>query len=109
MQPSKEWLEKMGDLEDQVACVSVGVDPHPWRSWFCRTFFPSKHCFAPEAPSEFKDCVTVHSITKLGFIDRLRCLVTGVVIVTTRTVTENEVGRTVTASTCHIGLSAKDW
>lgn len=69
--------------------------------------FPAKHCFAPKAPSEFEDCIHGHAITKLSWADRLRVLFTGVVVTSWRTVTENKVGRTVNAATCHIG-TAKD-
>ena len=108
MKPSKEWLSKMGDLEDQVPSVYVNsveeYRPTIWERirW---KLFPAKHCFAPEAPADFKDCLTVHTLTKLTFLDRVRVLVTGVIVNTTRTATENEIGRCITASTCHIGTS----
>lgn len=67
--------------------------------------FPSRHCFAPEAPSGFKDCIYGRAVTKLSWMDRIRVLLTGVVVTSWRTVTENEVGNTVSAATCHIGTS----
>lgn len=104
---NKEWLTKMADEEDKVSSVSCGAweQPLTWRQRLRMRLFPSKHCFAPESPGEWKDCVTVHSTTKLDWIDRLRALITGVICVTCRTVTENEVGNTKSASTCHIGTS----
>lgn len=72
-----------------------------WR----RRLFPIKHCFCPEAPADWKDCVTIHSQTKLSWADRLRVLLTGVVITHSRTVTENEVGQSVTAMEVYIGTA----
>lgn len=80
-------------------------DPRTRLQKFRDRLFPARHCFAPEAPSEFKDCIHGHAITKLGFADRLRVLLTGVVVTSWLTVTENEVGRTVNAATCHIGTA----
>ena len=67
--------------------------------------FPARHCFLPDAPSEFKDCIHGCATTRLCFLDRLRVLVTGVVVTNWKTVTENEVGRTITSATCHVGMS----
>lgn len=90
----------------ETGCYSA---PYPRTRFqkFRDKLFPSKHCFAPEAPGEFKDCIHGHAITKLSWTDRLRVLLTGVVVTSWRTVTENEVGRAVSAATCHIG-TAKD-
>ena len=68
-------------------------------------FFPAKHCFAPNAPKEFKDRIHGHAVTKLSWGDRIRVMLTGVVVTQWRTVTENEVGRTVNASKCWVGTS----
>lgn len=104
-QPSEQWLKEMADAEDKCVSVSCGGDPSTIWDRIRWRLFPSKHCFAPEAPASWKDCVTVHSTTKLSWADRLRVLITGVVCVTCRTVTENEVGGTRTSSTCHIGTA----
>lgn len=115
--PSREWLEKMAEIEDGK-CVSVGglavecglyeaLDPRTRLQKLRDRLFPAQPCFAPEAPSEFKDCIHGHAVTKLSWSDRFRVLLTGVVVTSWRTVTENEVGRTVNAATCHIG-TAKD-
>ena len=74
--PSREWVEKMAEIEDGES-VSVGglaVDMHCYSAPDPRTrfqklrdrLFPSRHCFAPEAPSEFKDCIHGRAITKLS-------------------------------------------
>lgn len=104
--PSQEWLKRMADMEDQCQSVSAGYmrDPHPWRNWIRRSLFPGKYCDRPEVDFDSRDCIVVQSVTRLGFVDRIRCLLTGVVIVTSKTKTEHEVGRTVTNSTCHIGV-----
>ena len=115
--PSQDWLKKMAEVEDDSS-VSVGglavecslycaPDPRSWFQKFRDRLFPAKHCFAPDAPSEFKDCIHGHAVTKLSLADRFRVLATGVVVTSWRTSTENEVGRTLNAATCHVG-TAKD-
>jgi hypothetical protein len=69
--------------------------------------FPHKHCFAPEAPSDFKDCIHGEAVTKFSWADRLRILVTGTVVMNWCTVTENKVGRNVTNVTVYVSW-AKD-
>lgn len=104
---NREMLEKMADAEDQCISISAGcVEPNrTWRDWLRYKLFPAKHCFRTETDFEFRDCVIVHSVTKLDWTDRLRVLLTGVVCVTTRTMTEHEVGKATSNSTCHIGTS----
>jgi len=89
-------------LESNV-CHAASEQPWTWRQRLRARLFPCQHCFAPPAPAEYEDCVTVRSVTSLDWIDRLRVLVTGVVVTESRTVTEHEVGNTVTASVCFIG------
>ena len=114
---SDEWLIEMAKREDGK-CVSVGgllarsgcysaPDPRTRLQKFRDKLFPSKHCFAPEAPGEYQDCIHGQAITRLSFVDRLRVLFTGVVVTQWRTVTEHKVGKAVSAATCHIG-TAKD-
>jgi hypothetical protein len=116
MSPSWGWLEKMADIEDE--CESVGVggmaadlgcyfapDPRTRFQKIRDRLFPEKYCSAPDAPSEFKDCILGQAVTKLSWADRLRVLITGVVVTNWRTVTENEVGRTVTNAVCFVSTS----
>jgi len=104
--PSKEWLEKRADMEDQCSSVSCGVEPEkPLTFWerLRMRLFPTKYCRRPEAPPEFQDCLYQTTVTKLDWTDRLRILATGVSVVTVRTATEFEIGRTITNSTFHVG------
>lgn len=93
-------------MNDPMVCYST-TDPRTRFQKIRDKLFPSKHCFAPEAPEEFKDCIHGQATTHLSFVDRLRVLLTGVVVTQWRTVTEHKVGRTINAATCHIG-TAKD-
>lgn len=70
-----------------------------WRCWL----FPSKHCFAPDVPAHYKDCVRLTVVTQLDWMDRLRVLVTGIVVSRCRIMTEHECGNTVAASETYIG------
>lgn len=83
--------------------LSSGDDPRTWRDKLRSKLFPARHCFAPEAPSHFKDCVTVRAVSTMSWIDRLRILWTGIVVTHVRTVTENEVGDSRTAAECYAG------
>lgn len=89
----------MESVENVAMCAS---DPHPIRSWFRRKLFPCRHVFAPAAPGDWKDCITMHTVCELSLLDRLRVLLTGRLEVTTRTITENEVGRSVTAADSYV-------
>lgn len=85
-----------------AACYTV-ERPWTWKDRLRARLFPMQHCFAPEAPGRFKDCISVQTITVMSWADRLRLLFTGVVVTHTRTVTENEVGDSKTASVCYVG------
>ena len=113
--PSKEWLMKMAEIEDGK-CTSVGGlavecglyearDPRTrWQKLRDR-LFPARHCFAPDAPSEFRDCIHGRATTKLSILDRLRVLATGVIVTQWRTATENRVGQAISAAECWVGTS----
>lgn len=90
--------------KNDVNCCAIEA-PWTWRRRLRARLFPVKHCFAPEAPASFKDCISMTVVTKLSFADRLRCLLTGVVVQHSRIVTEHEVGNTVSASECYIGTN----
>lgn len=94
--------EEIMSEENVVNCCAIDA-PSTWRRRLMAKLFPIKHCFAPEAPAHYKDCINMTAVTKLSFIDRLRCLFTGVVVQHSRIVTEHEVGNTVSASECYIG------
>jgi len=91
-------------IENNAQCYSA---PDPRGRWkkLKHWLFPADHCFAPGGACEYKDCIHGKAVSKLSLADRLRVVVTGVVVTQWRTVTENEVGGTVTAATCHIGTS----
>lgn len=67
-----------------------------------RKLFPYRHCQLPEASAEWKDCMTVHTTCVLSFTDRIRAMLTGRIEVTSRTVTENEIGSHTTASEVYV-------
>lgn len=70
--------------------------------------FPAKRCMVPDAPSSFKDVIHGYAVSKLDWKDRLRVLFTGIVVTQWKTVTQNEVGISITNAECHIGTSS-DW
>jgi len=90
----------------ESACFAVDAK-WTWRDRLRSRLFPSKHCFAPESPEHFKDCVTSRVVTSFSWLDRIRILWTGIVVTHIRTVTEYEVGETITDAVCYAG-TAKD-
>lgn len=93
------------DQETQATTCFASDHKWTWRDRLRSRLFPIQHCFAPEAPAHFKDCVTVRSVTYLSWIERLKLLWTGVVVTHSRTVTENEVGDSCTAAKCYVGTA----
>ena len=70
--------------------------------------FPAKHCMIPDAPSSYLGVIHGYAVSKLDWKDRLRVLFTGIVVTQWKTVTQNEVGISITNAECHIGTSS-DW
>lgn len=87
-----------------------GLSPIPRSRWerFLRRLFPRKHCFMPDVPWAVADVVTVTAVTRLSWIDRLRVLVTGILVFEARVVTENATGRNAANSECFVGRR-HDW
>jgi len=94
----------MNDHLNQASCLAFDR-PWTWQDKLRSRLFPIKHCFAPEAPADFKDCINHRAITRFGWLDRLRILWTGVIVTHSRIVTQNEVGNTVSAAECYVGTS----
>ncbi len=90
--------------EDKSGCASVnGYASRPvtlkdrirWR------LYPANHCDLPEAPPKYKDVLVCRTGVQLSMLDRLRILVSGKLMVETRTVTENEIGAHITGSVAY--------
>lgn len=79
--------------------------PWTWRERLRWKLFPSQHCPLPDAPASHLDCVVIKTVVVLGWLDRLRVLFSGHLTVITKTVTENVVGATTTASVAYPSLS----
>ena len=97
--------------DDRVSGSSncYAVDHRPtWRERIRYRLFPHRHCFAPEAPATYKDCVSIRTVTVLSWADRLRIMLTGRVVTETRTVTEHEVGNSVTNAVTYVGTKYDD-
>lgn len=77
------------------------MSPLTRRKKFIREWFPAQHCFAPEAPVNYKDAVHIEVDCRFSFVDRLRILICGRVVVKTVTITENTVGNSVTSSVAY--------
>jgi hypothetical protein len=75
--------------------------PWGWRDRLRFRLFPSQLCPLPEAPATYKDCIVIRTVVVLRFPARLQLLISGRLIVETRTVTENVVGNAVSASVAY--------
>lgn len=85
-----------------------GWAPWGWRERLRYKLFPSRFVPLPEAPAHFKDVLECQTCSVLDWLDRLRVLVTGKIVVKTRTVTEHTIGQSVTSSVCYVPLSFKE-
>jgi len=91
-------------IEKNMQCSSA---PDPRSRWkkIKRWVFPVEVCFPPDAHGEYKSCISGEAITKLSWGDRVRVVLTGVVVTKWMLLTEHKPGRTSGNATCHIGTS----
>lgn len=84
--------------------------PDPRSKWqkIRAKLLPSKRCPDPEPPWEWKDVITIESIVQLSFMDKLRFLVTGTLIIVTKTATENLPGKLSTRAESYV-ISKNEW
>jgi hypothetical protein len=76
--------------------------PWTWRDRLRWKFFPSRHCeLPPNVPAHWEDVLVVKVTVKLGLVDRLRVLLSGVLVVDSRTVTEHKVGGNIGTSVAY--------
>lgn len=78
--------------------------PWTWRERLRWKLFPARHCELPEAPVSYKDVIHVKTVVVFGWLDRLRVLVSGCLVVDHRVVTENIAGHTATSSVAYPAL-----
>jgi len=90
-----------GDYE----CYSAPDTRSRWQKLVNR-MFPAVYCAVPDAPSEFADCIHGRAVARFCLLDRIRVLLTGVIVAEFRIVTENSVGDTVTNAEVYVGTSA---
>lgn len=64
--------------------------------------FPHRHCEAPELPGPCRDCSITRVTVCLSFIDRIRLLLTGRLLVEVKTSTEHEIGESATTSAAYV-------
>lgn len=69
-----------------------------WRDKLRSKLFPFKPCHVPDAPPEFHDALICRVTAELSFMDRLRVLASGRMSFEAKTVTENRIGRHMTAA-----------
>jgi hypothetical protein len=96
------------DMDESLAYGHEAPDERPWSRRMWGRLFPVKHCFLPDAPPEYADCVVTTTICTFGFWDRIRILFSGVLVVQTKTVTQCVVGKTITAGESYPGLRCRD-
>lgn len=85
--------------------IEQSIDSRSKWHRFWRWLYPYKHCPLPEVTGMASDCVKITTVIQLDWKDRVRVLFSGLVIVTTRTVTQHIVGWTVTGSESYVGTS----
>lgn len=73
-----------------------------WRQRIRRFLFPVELCFPPKAEFDDKDMLITRIVCVFSLIPRLRFLITGRLVVETRTVTENVIGKHAASSACYV-------
>ena len=81
-----------------IADCAIGY-PITWKDRLRWKLFPANHVDLPIAPVKYKDCFNCRVTAELSFLDRVRILFSGRLVVETKTVTENEIGGHLTSST----------
>lgn len=75
--------------------------PWTWRERLRFKLMPSQPCMTPEAPARFEDCLVMKTVVSFSWLDRFRILLTGCVVVQSKTVTEFRIGDNVTSSAAY--------
>lgn len=86
---------------EQQANAMYADSPWTWRDRLRFRLMPTRPCRLPEAPATFKDVIESRTVVGLDWLDRLRVLVTGHLMLHQRIVCENEVGATTPASVAY--------
>lgn len=90
---------------EDAGCYFAPDTRSRWQKLVSR-MFPAGYCAVPDAPSEFADCIHGRAVARFCLLDRIRVLLTGVIVAEFRIVTENRVGATVTNAEVYVGTSA---
>ena len=69
-----------------------------WKDKLRSKLFPAHHLDMPEAPPTHKDVLVCRVTCCLSMLDRIRVLISGRLMVETKTVTENVIGNHITGS-----------
>lgn len=72
-----------------------------WKDKLRWRFFPARHVDLPQAPKTYKDMLVCRVTCQLSMLDRIRVLISGRLMVESKTVTENEIGKHITASVAY--------
>lgn len=76
----------------------MAMPPRTFKQKVFSVLYPWQHCFAPDAPGEFKDCIHHEVTVVLSFADRVRILFSGHLRVSSRIVTEHTTGQTISSA-----------
>ncbi len=79
----------------------MALPPDTRKDLLRRKLFPVDPCPLPEAPSTYADVINIKTSVELSFGQRLRVMLTGRLRVETKTVTENRIGQSITASSAY--------
>lgn len=71
-----------------------------------RRLFPARFCRPPTPDFELQDMLFSKTVCGLSLVDRLRIMVTGRLVVETRTATENVIGRHAVSSTSYVATKS---
>lgn len=88
-------------MRESLNCESLNRE-WTWKDKLRSKLFPRQHCDLPDAPPTYKDVLVCKVVCQLPILERLKLLLSGRFFVEIRTVTENELGRHVTATVGYV-------
>jgi hypothetical protein len=77
-------------IEQDETCGAMQYTPQ-WQETLGHKLFPPQHCFFPEVPNA-KDGFGCNTEVSLSFMDRLRVLLTGKLLVVVKMTCDGEIG-----------------
>lgn len=98
----REIKEDKMEKEAEQGHTFVAYPKLTWWQRIRKYLFPVEICTPAAVDFVAKDMLIINTVCELGIISRLRLMLTGRLIVETRTPTENVIGKQASSSVCYV-------